>query len=237
MDADANNEGKSRFTILFAKVSHAAQRQYERAEAHVLTQLRARMDRLERPKALTYLSDTSAPPTSARGQAHFESSLPSRMVALMERADTQDRIAALDDLFHHVLDQLVPDEIRILGALSDGASFALIHAGYAPRIGPMTRRLIENFCPIGKPAGVKLLEYVPAYISHLRELGLVETGPEDPAQDIKYQILESDVAIREALEAEQKGVGMTAKYLRRTLSMSEFGHQFWDTCTGQNPTS
>ncbi len=204
-----------------------AQRQLERVETRVLCELRERMDRLD-PATETVRVPTAHDAASTTAQALPD--LPARMSALLRRADEQSRADALADLFHQIIGELVADEARILGALSDGSKYPLIHAGYAPRVGPMTRRLVDNFSSIGKPAGVKLLEHVPAYIAHLRALGLVETGPEDPSLEIKYQILESDVSIRQALEAEHKGVGMVARYLRRTLQLTEFGKQFWAAC-------
>ena len=41
--------------------------------------------------------------------------------------------------------------------------------------------------------------HLPHYIAHLRELGLVEEGPELKAQDVQYQILEGDGVVRQAI--------------------------------------
>ncbi len=230
MHDDRDNARGNDLGALFQRmtqIAHAlpgaqfAQRQIERVETRVLSELKERLERIE-------------PSSPASGLAATGATLNEQMAALLERADTQTREQALDDLFRQIILVLVPDEARILGALSDGAVYPMLHVGIGPRVGAVNRRIVENVSTIGKPAGVKLLEQVPAYIGHLRALGLLQSGPEDKSFEIKYQILESDLAIKQAIERKQQRTTSSVRYLRRTLRLSEFGQQFWLACTTHN---
>jgi hypothetical protein len=202
-----------------------AQEQLERVESRVLGELKHRMDRLEAQPArvasavVIYASKTGS-----------DRSLYDRMSLLMEQGAEQTEEQAEFALFQRIIDQLVPDEVRILSALSKGAVFPLMHIGVGPRVGPTTRRIAENLSTIGKPAGVTLLAQVPSYITHLRMLGVLESGAEDKAMEIKYQMLEGDTEVRRIVEETPRGAGSSVRYLRRTLRMSKFGSRFWDAC-------
>lgn len=200
-----------------------AQRQAEWIETRMLTELKSRMDRLD-------ARNDAARPAPSGGHSGV-SSLAEQMARLMEQAAEQSREQALTYLFEQIVRELVPDEARILGVLSDESAYPLLHIAVGPRVGPATRRIADNFTNIGKPAGVKLLEQVPAYVAHLRALGLLESGPEDKDLEIKYQILEGDVAVREVADrAAAKGSGTSVRFVRRTLRMSALGRQFWQAC-------
>jgi hypothetical protein len=236
MNDDRDDGARSDLGSLFLRVSqiaHAlpgaqfAQRQIERVETRVLSELKERMERIEppapqRPAKVTGIGDRPSGP-----------SLPERMAVLLERAAEQTHEQATEALFRRIIVELVPDEARILGALSDGTTYPMLHVGIGTRVGPVTRRIIENVSNIGKPAGVKLLEQVPAYITHLRTLALLESAPEDKDFEIRYQILESDLSIKQAIERAQPGAISSVRYLRRTLRLSEFGRQFWLACAAQ----
>ena len=204
------------------------QRQLERIEQLLLTELKTRMDRIEadmKPRQQQGFVVVGAMIESGRS-----GNLPERMAALLEQADTQSREQAYESLFHQFIAELVPDEARILGALSDGSSFAMIHVNES-FMGRSGRRIADNFTNVGKPAGVKLLELVPAYVGHLLSLGLVETSAEDKGQEIKYQILESDMVVRQAIQGATGSSATAVRFRRHTLRISELGKRFWQTCS------
>jgi hypothetical protein len=236
MHNDQDDTPGSELGALFQRVSqiaHAlpgaqfAQRQIERVETRVLSELKERMDRID--PAPTRAGDASS--AALPGQP---ASLVEHMAMLMEHAAEQTTEQAYEALFRQIIAELVPDEARILGALSDGTAYPMLHVGIGPRVGPTTRRIAENISNIGKPAGVKLLEQVPGYIAHLRALELVESGAEDKDFEIKYQILESDLAIKAAIDQAQPGATTSVRYLRRTLRLSDFGRRFWQACIPQD---
>jgi hypothetical protein len=78
---------------------------------------------------------------------------------------------------------------------------------------------------------VQLREMTPHYLAHLLELGLVELTPEDPEQKLKYEILESATAVREAIAKIEGGAKMTrARIVRRTVRLTALGHDLWAAC-------
>lgn len=213
---------------------HVFQR-LEKAEMQAMRLLKSRLDRLDGGRALPppygYVPDDDsetdeaavggAPPSAVQ-------SLSARqlLMAMLAEAGEQKAKQAREALFTRVLRQLVPDEVRILSALSDGSGYALVHVGVANPMGVVTHRLAENLSAVGKACQARLADQTPEYVRHLRELGLVETSAEDKAQDVKYQVLESDTKVM----ALDRQTSHRLKYIRRTLVMSDFGRALWAYC-------
>ncbi|MFC7506141.1 Abi-alpha family protein, partial [Nocardioides sp. GCM10030258] len=160
--------------------------------------------------ALRSRLDIAAPPRQPRELAAGTESrggtpLRGKMDRLLDRALEQNSQAGRQELFHKIIDQLVPDEARIVGALSDGSASPMVHV-YARTIsGIGGEPILENASLVGKMANVSLPHMTPVYVSHLLSLGVVETGPEDPRLKNDYQILGADAAVLRALKAGKRG--------------------------------
>lgn len=203
-----------------------AQQAFGSIEKGVLGALKARLDELDEPPSPSRRSAASSAPES-----------PATMLAdLMERSLVQQAADSRRYHFVFLLRQLVPDEVRILAALSDDTSYPLIHVGYssALALGQMTERILANVSTVGRAAGVMLPDVVPNYVTHLKDLGLVETGDELAGVDEKYDILETDTAVREALRR-AKEAGRHTRVLRRSLRISALGRTLWNACQ-EGPT-
>jgi hypothetical protein len=219
---DGDHDG-DRFTLLRKAVQAAqrlpgaeiAQRQLDRAERTVLQTLKERLARLEHPALGS--RPLGADPAVVLGD-------------LLDRAAAQNTAQAWRYLYAALLNRLVPDEARILAALSDGEAHPLLHVALGAPVGPVARRLLDNVSTIGRTAQLRLQEQVPSYITHLRALGLVQTGPEDKAFEIRYQILESDAMVRRSVEAAKADSNLSVRYLRRTLKTSPLGARLWQAC-------
>lgn len=157
--------------------------------------------------------------------------LDAKMNDLLGRALGSSSTASREDVFHHVLDQLVPDEARILSALSDGAAAALVHVHGWTRAGLMGEALIENASLIGRTANIALPALTPVYVGHLLSLGVVETGPEDPDLKDDYQILQAETDVLAAIKKAGRGP-LPGRTERRTLRISSFGKALWEASTG-----
>lgn len=212
-----------------------AQKSLTEAERLALSTLRKRMDAVADSDELPAASrDAETPaPTPSRhasaGQTAAPLSAAAAMARLLETALEQSQDSAREALLLRTIRQLVPDEARILAALADGHSSTLMHLGAGPLVGPATQRWLENLSPVGKEAGVQLIEQTPAYVAHLRALGLLESGDEDKSLQLKYQLMETDTKVRKAAEEIEKN-GLRPKFFRRTLRMSEAGKVFWAAC-------
>jgi Abortive infection alpha len=193
-------------------------------ERRALSELK---DRLERLDARAFDVPTAAPPEAAPDE-------PSELLgALLARSLDQTPQQARRDAFATILRQLVPDEARIIAALSDGGGHAVIHVTAGSTLGSATRRVLSNVSPVGQAAGVQLRDMTPHYLAHLQELGLVELVAEDVEQRLKYEILESATAVRDAIAAIEGASKMNrARIVRRTVRLTPLGCDLWAACHG-----
>ncbi len=155
----------------------------------------------------------------------------SKMSALLVRALEQSTASGQDELFHRILDQIVPDEARIISALSDGHSSPLVNVHGLTAAGILGEALIDNACLVGRMANVALPHLTPTYVGHLLSLGLVEIGPEDDSLKDEYQILLAETEVLAAVRAGSRGP-VPARVVRRTLALSPLGRSLWNATMG-----
>jgi hypothetical protein len=127
---------------------------------------------------------------------------------------------------------MVPDEARILSALSDGSAFPLVNVYARTRSGLQGEPLLENACLVGKMANISVPHLTPIYVSDLLAQGLVEVGPEDPSLKDDYMILVADPAVLKAVKAGSRGP-ITPPVERRTLRLSHLGKDLWASAGGR----
>jgi hypothetical protein len=199
------------------------QEQIDNVERRLLQELKQRMEGLQPPPVSVVAVAVQAPRS---GHAAEPGDL---LRGLLEASAEQSREEAETSLYVSILRSLVPDEARILSALSDGSSYPLIHVLAASRLGLAWHPVLECASTVGKSAGVLWPDVTHVYVQHLRSWGLVEAGPEDEAQLTRYQILETETAVRAALEQIRQG-GQRSQIARRMLKISELGSQLWAAC-------
>jgi hypothetical protein len=191
-------------------------------ERQVLGALRARLDIAAPPR----------PPLAiaAGGEGAAAEPLRAKMDRLLDRALEQSTRSGRQELFNKIIDQLVPDEARIIGALSDGSVSPMLHVFARTISGIGGDPILENASLVGKMANVSLPQMTPVYVSHLLSLGLIETGPEDPQLKDDYQILGADSAVLRALKKGKRGP-LEAKIEKYTIRLSVLGRDLWDAAT------
>jgi Abortive infection alpha len=173
--------------------------------------------------------DPTPPPVRPLQAAHEtpdSDALGSKMRGLLDRALDHSTSSSEVELFHHILDQLVADEARIIGALSDGSSSPLINVHDWTRRRVQGRAELENASLIGRSANVALPAMVPSYVSHLISLGLVEVGPEDPDLKDDYEVLMAETSVLRAIKNASRGP-LAAKVDKFTLTLSGLGQSLW----------
>ena len=173
----------------------------------------------------------SAPRTPPSADPDAPESLISKMGKLLDRALDQSTAGSQVELFHRLLDQLVADEARIVGALSDGSASPLVHVYSRSR--NTGQPVLENACLIGRTANVALPNMVPQYVGHLLSLGLVEIGPEDPAKKADYEILMAEPMVLRAIKGASRGP-LTARVEKQTLGLSGLGRGLWEAAMQQD---
>ena len=175
-----------------------------------------------------YLIQTADPGTAP---------LRSAMGELLERSVEASRSDTREYLFGTIISKLVPDEARILAALSSGSAYAagdLVQRSRraAPRI------LLANASTVGRSAGVVTPDNTPTYLTRLLGFGLVEFGPEDETLEVQYDLLSTENVLSDAKrKAEQAKQGGAVKLVRKTVRMSTLGREFWAASDPASSTS
>lgn len=199
---------------------------YSWAEEQVVGAIRHGLDSLDPVDAI------EEPPLNGaeEPQGPDPDPLNGKMTRLLDRALDQNTRGSQAELYHHLLDQLVADEARILGALSDGSSSPMVnvYSWLSPRV--PGRAVLENASLIGRTANVALPQMVPQYVSHLLSLGLVEAGSEDPDLATDYEVLMAETAVLAAVKSASRGP-LAAKVEKSTLSLSSLGAALWVATT------
>lgn len=145
---------------------------------------------------------------------------------LLERSMYSSPDVSRDALYLDLLDALLPDEARILAALSDGSAYPVIHVA-EPGIGTNPTILLRNASTVGRSAGVSLPQYTPHYVTRLLAVGLVRLGPEATVMHDEYDRLLTDVTVRSTLVLARRGM-RGARVIRQTLRMSDLGQELWE---------
>lgn len=204
------------------------QEQLEKIEHRVLSELKQRMDKVERSATVSVLAFSVQPDPAAsrRRGPHAPGEL---LRELLEISDEQTRDEAEQAYYIAVLKQLLPDEARILSALADSPGYPMVHVMAGSRLGGSPHPVLRNLSNVGRLAGVQLVELTPVYIQRLRDLGLVETVAEDAEFKTKYEILENDGDVRRLIEGIHKK-GKRDVLVRRVLKLSDLGRSLWAAC-------
>jgi hypothetical protein len=130
--------------------------------------------------------------------------------------------------YMRILDALAPDEARILRFLArEGEQPSVdVRAGL-----PFASELVAQGCTmIAEEAGCRHADRVYAYLNNLNRLGLVWFSHEALRDTRRYQVLEAQAEVTEALE---RG-GRTARTVRRSIVLTPFGEDFCAICLPLN---
>lgn len=128
--------------------------------------------------------------------------------------------------FLRILDELSPDEARILRLLTTkGPQPAVdVRTGRPLRIG--SELVAAGLTVVGAEAGCRYGERVPAYLNNLFRLGLIWFSHEELHDLRGYQVLEAQPEIKEA----RARAGRAARVIRRSIVLTPFGEDFCRAC-------
>jgi hypothetical protein len=206
----------------------ALQREVQRLQDAALSEVRRLLDI---PEATQGMRANGVTPDEQRVMMLVQSSagkdpLRSAMNELLERSVEPNREASREYLYGNIISQLVPDEARILAALSDGSVYAAGDVA-AKQFGRPDRIMLANVSTVGRSSGVVTPDNVPTYLTRLHSFNLVEFGPPEDSIAYQYDILATDSTVQAAeatIEARRLG---TPRLHRKSLSISPFGREFW----------
>jgi hypothetical protein len=146
-----------------------------------------------------------------------------RGARLLEESADVRFVEDLHPAFARILEEITPDEARILRLLAlEGAQPAVdIRAGI-----PMVSDLVKSgLSMIDAEAGLRHTDRLRGYLTNLNRLGLIWFSRERLRDPHRYQVLEAQP---EVLEAMKKG-GRTARTVRRSILLTQFGDDFCRT--------
>ncbi|GAB3856708.1 hypothetical protein GCM10028801_14120 [Nocardioides maradonensis] len=155
--------------------------------------------------------------------------LDSRPTSLRERG--QDLLAKSRDVWSHddrhpafdrILDEMAPDEARILVMLLERGPQPSVDVRTGGPIGIVSSQLVApGLNMVGPRAGLRYLDQVPAYLNNLFRLGLIWFSREPVKEHQEYQVLEAQPDVLAALHSVK-----FAKVVRRSIHLTPFGEEF-----------
>ncbi|MET9327535.1 Abi-alpha family protein [Tsukamurella sp. NPDC003166] len=127
--------------------------------------------------------------------------------------------------FAHILQELCPDEARILRLLhNDGAQPAIDVRTNRP-FGVGAETVAAGLSMIPEVAGCRHPERIAAYLGNLHRLGLIWFSKEQ-VEVRRYELLQVQPQIIDAIST----AGRYAKTVRRRIEITPFGRDFYGTC-------
>lgn len=200
----------------------------EEIEGRLLSHLQKRLDHLQ---TRDYQQRTAATGQAPGQLIEHPGALVTRMNVLRELAIEQNAPVARDTLYNAILDQLTPDEVRILTALSDGSGCPYSHLEAVARIGSRRFRVMAYISRASVEYGLTLSDYAPFYLRRLVALGLLDEREDLRDSKNTYEIFENSSTVRQACDEITQHHKMTPRFVRGSLMLSTLGRDFWEAST------
>jgi hypothetical protein len=128
--------------------------------------------------------------------------------------------------YERILSELAPDEGRVLRLLLLDGPQPSVDIRTGGPLGLVKSRLVAaGLSMIGARAGCRYVERVPSYLNNLFRLGLIWFSRETLADPLKYQVLEAQPDVLEAIHSVAH-----AKVVRRSVHLTPFGDDFCRVC-------
>ncbi|WP_324192703.1 DUF4393 domain-containing protein [Nocardia transvalensis] len=127
--------------------------------------------------------------------------------------------------YDRILDQLAPDEARILRFMALNGPQPLVDVRTNRPLGIGSELVTGDLTSVPEQAGVRYPDRARLYLINLNRLGLMMTS-DDPVVLSRYMVLEVQPIVESAL----KQAGRAPKIVRKSLRLTEFGEDFCKTC-------
>jgi hypothetical protein len=128
--------------------------------------------------------------------------------------------------YARILDELAPDEARILLLLLRGGPQPSVDVRTGGPVGLVSSALVApGMSMIGARAGCRYLDEVPSYLNNLFRLGLIWFSREQLEDPMEYQVVEAQPDVLAAMHSVR-----FPKVVRRSIHLTPFGAGFCQTC-------
>jgi hypothetical protein len=150
--------------------------------------------------------------------------LKERGAELLRRSADVNHADTTHPAFARVLENLAPDEGRILRLLAVQGPQPAIDIRTSPPLGVGSEMVASGLSMIGRAAGCREPDHVHAYLANLYRLGLIWFSREQLEDQGEYQVLEAQPEVQVAMSE-----GGRTKTVRRSIHLTAFGKEFCDT--------
>jgi hypothetical protein len=158
--------------------------------------------------------------------------LPQRGQELLRLSSDVHYEEAAHPAYERILEDLAPDEGRILRLLLLEGPQPAVDVRTGGPLGLVNSRLIApGLNMIGRRAGCRYVERVPAYLNNLERLGLIWFSRETLRDPHRYQVLEAQPEVLDAAKSVRH-----AKIVRRSIHLTPFGEDFCRVCLSLGTT-
>jgi hypothetical protein len=171
----------------------------------------------------------STRPPPADAPAATPAPLRERGRDLLHRSASVDPQEDAYPAFGLILEQLAPDEARILRVLATQGAQPAVDVKATSPVGIGDSAVAERLSMIGDLAGCRHPERLSLYLDNLERLGLVRFDDEPLEEEEPYYALEAQPAVSEAQDEASSGI-TRAKIPRRRLELTDFGRRFCEAC-------
>jgi Abortive infection alpha len=127
--------------------------------------------------------------------------------------------------FSRILDELTPDEARILRFLAVAGPQPMINVRTKTLFQVGSELLASDINMVAELAGCQWRDRDQHYLANLDSLGLVRLSSEPVADYRRYALIEVQARAMEAIEKTKKSITVY-----RSIFLSPFGRQFVETC-------
>ena len=158
---------------------------------------------------------------SANGATPHAEALRAAGAELLRQSAEVDIPDTVHPAFARILDELAPDEARILRLMATDGSQPAVDVRSIQLIGIGSQIVAEGLNMIGQRAGLRNVARVPSYLDNLHRLGLIWFSKEPIDDSVAYQVLEAQPDVLGAI----KRAGRT-KTVERSIRLTPFGRDF-----------
>ena len=152
-------------------------------------------------------------------------SLRERGAELLRQSADVERSDGAHPAYARILEELHPDEARILRLLALEGPQPSIDVRSLQLVGLGSEIVAEGLTMIGTQAGCRHPERANAYLDNLNRLGLIWFSKQSIDDPTAYQVLEAQPAALDAVRGTSR-----AKTVQRSMRLTPFGRDFCEVC-------
>jgi hypothetical protein len=178
-------------------------------------------------RALGLMGTPSGAPSNDRpSRGSGADDLRRRGTELMRRSNDVHVVEDTHPAYARILSEITPDEARVLRFLYiDGPQPSIDIRTFRP-FGIGSVLVADGLNMIAEHAGCRNIDRIHPYLTNLSRLGLVEFSKEQVSNPQRYQVVEAQPKVTEAM----KDAGRLPKAIHRSIFLSEFGKEFCRAC-------